>query len=72
MSIRGCWTRLAEELFEDGKISSRYEEFGVRRAGDAGLCGVGEVHNKYFDFTLSRAEVKLDAPFRVEPTRCAR
>ena len=59
--------RLADELFGQGKIASRYEglEFGDRVTQV--YAASGEVHNKYFDFTLSQANVTHDTPFWVGP-----
>ena len=63
----GVLDSLADELYADGKISSKYEdlEFGDRVTQI--YADSGEVHNKYFDFTLSVANVTHDTPFWVGP-----
>ena len=63
----GVLDGLADELYSDGRIGSRYEglEFGDRVTQI--YAESGEVHNKYFDFTLSVANVQPDTPFWVGP-----
>ncbi len=63
----GVLDNLADELHEAGKVSSKHEnlEFGDRVTKI--YAESGEVHNKYFDFTLSVARVTHDTPFWVGP-----
>ncbi len=63
----GVLDRLADELYEDGKISSRYEdlEFGERVTQI--YAESGEVHNGYFDFSLPQGGIKPDTPFWAGP-----
>ena len=62
---KGVLGRLAEDLYEKGEISSRYEElpFGQR------LIKIyqesGKVHAQYFDFSLPQGNVKHDTPMWV-------
>ena len=59
----GVLSRLADELYGQVKIGSKYKvlEFGDRVTQV--YADSGEVHNKYFDFTLSHADVKHDTSF---------
>ena len=63
----GVLDNLAEKLRAEEKITSKYEglEFGDRVTKI--YAESGEVHNKYFDFTLSQANVTHDTPFWVGP-----
>ena len=63
----GVLDSLADKLYAEGKIGSKYEtlEFGDRVTQI--YSESGEVHNKYFDFTLSQANVTHDTPFWVGP-----
>ena len=63
----GVLGRLADELFGQGKIASRYEELEFGDRVTQVYADSGEVHNKYFDFTLSQANVTHDTPFWVGP-----
>ncbi len=58
---------LAEELLEDGVISSTYNdlEFGERVTQIYEESG--EIHNGYFDFSLPQTGIKSDTPFWAGP-----
>jgi phytanoyl-CoA hydroxylase len=59
--------RLADELYEGGEISSRYEglPFGERYIE---ICTEsGQVHSQYFDFSLPFQNVAADTPFWAGP-----
>ena len=58
---------LADELYEEGKISSRYEdlEFGERMTQVYEESD--EIHQQYFDFSLPQNGVKEDTPFWAGP-----
>jgi phytanoyl-CoA hydroxylase len=62
---KGVLNRLAEDLYEQGQITSLYEEipFGER------LIRIyqesGKVHAQYFDFSLPQGHVKHDTPMWV-------
>lgn len=63
----GVLDSLAEELYEEGKISSKYEdlEFGERMIQVYEESD--EVHQGYFDFTLPQRGVTEDTPFWAGP-----
>ena len=63
----GVLDSLADELYAEGKIGSRYEELEFGDRVTRIYADSGEVHNKYFDFTLSVANVTHDTPFWVGP-----
>ena len=58
---------LADELYDDGKISSTYEdlEFGERVTQI--YAESDEVHNGYFDFSLPQGGITEDTPFWAGP-----
>ena len=58
---------LADELYAEGKISSKYEdlEFGERVTKI--YAESGEVYNQYFDFSLPQSGIKDDTPFWAGP-----
>ena len=58
---------LADELYEDGTISSKYDdlEFGERVTQI--YAESGEVYNGYFDFSLPQGGIKPDTPFWAGP-----
>lgn len=58
---------LADELYEQGKISSRYEdlEFGERMTQVYEESD--EIHQQYFDFSLPQKGVTEDTPFWAGP-----
>ncbi len=63
----GVLDRLADELFADGQISSRYEDdpFGKRLSKI--YQESGKVHSQYFDFSLPQKGVQHDTPFWTGP-----
>ena len=63
----GVLDRLADELYQEGKIGSRYEdlEFGERVTQI--YAESGEVYNGYFDFSLPQGGIEEDTPFWVGP-----
>ncbi len=63
----GVLDSLADKLLAEGKITSRYEEMEFGDRVTQIYAESGEVHNKYFDFTLSVANVTHDTPFWVGP-----
>ena len=63
----GVLDRLADELFGQRKIGSKYEELEFGDRVTQIYAESGEVHNKYFDFTLSQTRVTHDTPFWVGP-----
>ena len=58
---------LADQLFDNGKIQSKYEdlEFGERVTKI--YSESGEVHNQFFDFSLPQSNIKNDTPFWTGP-----
>ena len=58
---------LADELYSEGKISSKYDdlEFGDRVTKI--YAESGEVYNQYFDFSLPQSGIKEDTPFWAGP-----
>lgn len=63
----GVLDNLANELYEEGKISSKYESLDFGDRVTKIYADSGEVHNKYFDFTLPQTRVTRDTPFWVGP-----
>ena len=63
----GVLDNLADELHAEEKISNKYEELEFSDRVTQIYAESGEVHNKYFDFTLSVANVTHDTPFWVGP-----
>ena len=63
----GVLDNLADKLFAEEKISSKYEELQFSERVTRIYAESGEVHNKHFDFTLSQANVTHDTPFWVGP-----
>lgn len=63
----GVLDTLADELYEQGKISSRYEdlEFGERMVQVYEESD--EIHQQYFDFSLPQKGVTGDTPFWAGP-----
>ena len=63
----GVLDRLAEELYEKGEISSRYEDLAF---GDRVIkisAETGRVHSQHFDMSLPFQDVKEDTPFWTGP-----
>ena len=63
----GVLDSLAEELYEEGKISSKYEELEFGERVTQVYEESGEVHQGYFDFTLPQRGVTEDTPFWAGP-----
>lgn len=63
----GVLDNLADKLLEEGKITSKYGDLEFSDRVTQIYAESGEVHNKYFDFTLSVANVTHDTPFWVGP-----
>ncbi len=63
----GVLENLADKLLAEGKITSRYENLDFGDRVTQIYAESSEVHNKYFDFTLSTANVTHDTPFWVGP-----
>ena len=63
----GVLDDLAAKLYAEGKITSKYEDLAFSDRVTQIYADSGEVHNKYFDFTLSVANVTHDTPFWVGP-----
>ncbi|MEM7539798.1 MAG: phytanoyl-CoA dioxygenase family protein [Chloroflexota bacterium] len=63
----GVLDRLTDELYDEGQISSRYQDlpFGERLTKVYGESG--KVHAQYFDFSLPKSNVKADTPMWVGP-----
>ncbi len=63
----GVLDSLADELYDQGKISSKYEqlEFGDRVTQI--YAESDEVYNGYFDFSLPQGGIKEDTPFWAGP-----
>ncbi len=64
----GVLDNLADELLAEGKITSKHEDLEFSDRVTQIYADSGEVHNKYFDFTLSVANVTHDTPFWVGPS----
>ncbi len=63
----GVLDSLADKLLAEGKITSKHEDQEFSDRVTQIYAESGEVHNKYFDFTLSVANVTHDTPFWVGP-----
>ena len=63
----GVLNNLADKLYAESKITSKYEDLEFSDRVTQIYAESGEVHNKYFDFTLSVANVTHDTPFWVGP-----
>ena len=63
----GVLDRLADELYENGEISSTYGDltFGDRLTRI--YAESGKVHAQYFDFSLPQKNVRADTPMWVGP-----
>ena len=58
---------LADELYQDGTISSKYEELEFGERVTQIYAESGEVYNGYFDFSLPQGAIKEDTPFWAGP-----
>lgn len=63
----GVLDRLAQELFESGRISSTYADLPFSERLTQIYAESGQVHAQYFDFSLPQAGVKHDTPFWAGP-----
>ena len=63
----GVLDNLAEKLYVEGKISSRYEELEFGERVTQIYAESGEVYNGYFDFSLPHGGIKEDTPFWAGP-----
>ncbi|MFW6195484.1 MAG: phytanoyl-CoA dioxygenase family protein [Chloroflexota bacterium] len=63
----GVLDSLADKLYGEGKISSRYEELPFGDRITKIYAESGEVHNQYFDFSLPQKGIKPDTPFWAGP-----
>ena len=63
----GVLDSLADELYEDGTISSKYEELEFGDRVTQIYAESGEVYNGYFDFSLPQGGIKEDTPFWAGP-----
>ena len=59
--------RLANELYEDGEISSTYDSLPFGKRLIQIYAESGKVHAQYFDFSLPQGNVKPDIPMWVGP-----
>lgn len=59
----GVIDRLADELYETGAISSRYEQLPFGKRLIRIYQESGKVHAQYFDFSLPQGGVQPDTPF---------
>lgn len=59
--------RLAEELYESGEISSRYEDLPFGNRLTKIYAESGQVYAQYFDFSLPLGNVEPDTPFWAGP-----
>ncbi len=58
---------LAEKLFDEGKISSKYEDLDFGERVTRIYAESGEVYNQFFDFSLPQTGIKEDTPFWAGP-----
>ena len=63
----GVLDNLADELYEEGKISSKYEELEFGERVTQVYEESEEVHQGYFDFSLPQRGVTEDTPFWAGP-----
>ena len=63
----GVLDRLASELYETGKISSKFESLSFDERLIKIYQETGQAHNQYFDFSLPFQDVKEDTPFWAGP-----
>lgn len=59
--------RLAEWLFDQGKIASRYQDLPFGERVTRIYEESSEVHNQFFDFSLPQNGIKPDTPFWAGP-----
>ena len=58
---------LAEKLFDEGKISSKYEDLDFGERVTRIYAESGEVYNQFIDFSLPQTGIKEDTPFWAGP-----
>lgn len=63
----GVLDSLAEKLFDEGIISSKYEELEFGERVTRIYEESGEIYNGYFDFSLPQNGIKPDTPFWAGP-----
>ena len=63
----GVLDRLASELYETGKISSKFESLSFDERLIKIYQETGQAHNQYFDFSLPFQDVREDTPFWAGP-----
>ena len=63
----GVLDNLADELYEDGTISSKYEELEFGDRVTQIYAEADEVYNGHFDFSLPQGAIKEDTPFWAGP-----
>ena len=64
----GVLDNLADELFEQGVISSKYQELKFGERVTEIYAESGEVYNANFDFSLPQGGIKNDTPFWAGPS----
>lgn len=63
----GVLDRLADELFADGQITSRYEDLPFGERLGKIYQESGKVHAQFFDFSLPQKGIEHDTPFWTGP-----
>ena len=63
----GVLDRLAEKLFNDGEISSKYQDLPFDERVTQIYSETGRVHSQFFDFSLPFSGVTPDTPFWTGP-----
>ncbi len=64
---KGVLDDLADELYEEGKIESKYEELEFGDRVTRIYAESDEVYNGHFDFSLPQGGIKEDTPFWAGP-----
>lgn len=67
IEYEGVLDRLADDLYEAGHISPRYEDLPFGKRLTQIYVEIGKVHAQHFDFSLPQAGVKADTPFWTGP-----
>ncbi len=68
VEYEGVLDRLANELFEAGEVSSRYEELPFGERLSQIYAESGRIHSQYFDFSLPQKGVQADTPYWTGPS----
>ena len=63
----GVLSNLADELYAEGKISSKYEDLPFGERITKIYSDSGENYNQFFDFSLPQTGIKEDTPFWTGP-----